>query len=202
MSFANYSDLKTEIEDWLKRSDLSGKIDDFIDLAEARMQKELSTLDMEAATSVTLSGATTALPADWHNYRNIWIVYAGTRHHLKYKTPHEISRFNDGGSGLPSYFTIEDDTLRVEPPPDSNYELGYLYLQKILALDGTNTTNWVLTNHPGAYLAGALAEGFLYIRDMKSASTWEARFKAALRAIKREDRQNRWSGAPMAVSAN
>ena len=202
MSITTFAELKTAITNWTHRSDLTDRLPEFIAMAEAYMNRELQTREMESATSTTLSAATASLPPDWHGYRNVWVILAGARHHLKYKPPHEMSRLNDSGVGVPNFFTIEDGNLRVEPPPDGDYELGYVYYQKIPALTDSNTTNWLLTDHPDLYLNASLAEAYSYTHDARNEAKHRNMAFKLIGQVKRHDKQERWSGAPMAVAPN
>tara|TARA_R100001594_G_scaffold21009_3_gene40603 strand:+ start:3020 stop:3190 length:171 start_codon:yes stop_codon:yes gene_type:complete len=53
MALSTYSDLKTAIANNLARTDLTDQMDDFIDLAEARLGRELKTRSQESSTNVT-----------------------------------------------------------------------------------------------------------------------------------------------------
>ena len=46
MPIATYTDLQSSVADWLNRSDLSAVIPTFIQLAEAKFNRELRTRDM------------------------------------------------------------------------------------------------------------------------------------------------------------
>ena len=67
MALATYSDLKQNIQDWLARSDLSNKVDDFIDLAEAFFNLKLQTLNMQKIDTLTTTAnePTVSLPTDY-----------------------------------------------------------------------------------------------------------------------------------------
>ena len=57
MALATYSDLKTSIANFLARDDLTSNIDDFIDLTEARLSRELYTrFDHDRVTASTTAG--------------------------------------------------------------------------------------------------------------------------------------------------
>ena len=54
MAIASYADLKTSIANFLARSDLTAQIPDFIQLAEARINRELETREQEKRSTATL----------------------------------------------------------------------------------------------------------------------------------------------------
>ena len=65
MALDTYANLKTAIADFLNRDDLTSSIDDFIDLAEAQMNREVRHWDMEKRATAVLNTQYTALPNDF-----------------------------------------------------------------------------------------------------------------------------------------
>ena len=65
MALDTYANLKTAIADFLNRDDLTNSIDDFIDLAEAHMNREIRHWDMEKRATASLNTQYTALPSDF-----------------------------------------------------------------------------------------------------------------------------------------
>ena len=55
MSITTYAELKTAIADFLNRDDLSSVVDTFIDLAEARIQREIRHYKMEETDTLSAS---------------------------------------------------------------------------------------------------------------------------------------------------
>jgi len=79
-------------------------------------------------------------------------------------------------------FTIEGTTLKIRPIDGTNIVLDYY--QKIPSLV-TNSTNWLMTNWPDAYLSGVLAEAYLYNKDPDNMAIWLQRREAAKEDINR-----------------
>jgi hypothetical protein len=71
MALATYSDLKTAIGDWSfdAGSVLSSFYDDFIDLAESRLNRHLRVREMEADEDLTLVSGVGSLPATLNGAR-------------------------------------------------------------------------------------------------------------------------------------
>ena len=53
MAISTYAELKTAIANFLARDDLTNEIDDFIDLAESRISRELETRLQDTRTTLT-----------------------------------------------------------------------------------------------------------------------------------------------------
>ena len=58
--------------------------------------------------------------------------------------------------------------------------------QTLASLSNTNTTNWLLTNHPDAYVYGALSEAEPFIPDDPRVGIWKAKRDEILDAIMRD----------------
>ena len=73
MSISTYSELKTAVANFLARTDLDDQIPNFIQLAEARLSRELETRDQEKRATATLTSGDEfiALPTDMREVREI-----------------------------------------------------------------------------------------------------------------------------------
>src|SRR5210317_497856 len=73
MSIGTYAELKTAIANFLARDDLTDQIPNFIQLAEARMSRELETREQEKRSTATLTAGDEyiALPTDMREVREV-----------------------------------------------------------------------------------------------------------------------------------
>ena len=73
MSISTYSELKTAVANFLARTDLTDQIPDFIQLAEARLSRELESRDQEkrANATLTIGDQYIALPTDLREVREV-----------------------------------------------------------------------------------------------------------------------------------
>lgn len=200
MSITNYSELQTSIASWLNRGDLSANIPDFITLAEAQLSTDLKTRSMETkATLSTVAGTkTVALPTDMLEMRRLQVV--GTYNQpLSYRSPDELSiDYASNMSAQPIVFTVVGSNLELAPIPDAVYSLELTYQQRIPALSVTNTTNWLLTSWPNAYLYGALVAATPFIMNDARIQVWVQLYSQAIESINSVD----WySGSTMKVRA-
>ncbi len=72
------------------------------------------------------------------------------------------------------------DEFQFIPIPDASYLVELTYWRRIPPLSDTNTTNWILSDHPDAYLYGALVQSAPYLMDDSRITTWGTLFTAAL----------------------
>lgn len=189
MSLSTYTDLQTQVGNWLARTDLAPYIPDMITLFEAAACRRLKVRPMETTISLTPSGGTAALPADYLGYRRV--TWTGSpNQELSYVAPpiYAVEFVPDDTGvilGIPAIFTIEGNSLKVKPSDDT--ALTFTYYQRTAAVSGT--LNWLYTNHPDAYLFGTLAEANFFNKGsaLPLAATWKQRRDEVFDEIQRVD---------------
>ncbi len=209
MAVSNYSNLKTAVGDWLGRSDLGSPIDDFIDLAEARIYGELRMGWMDAQTTLSFSAGTRSvtLPTDFLEARQV-MLNTNPLQVLEAKSGvWGRSVYPDtGAQDRPLYYSVTGShgggyRLDVHPSPDSAYDVLVKYYAKPTALSTSNETNWITDNAPDLILFGALVESAPYIGDDPRAVLWEARFQRALDRTRLLERSLQYGrNQPLAVT--
>lgn len=70
----DYSTLKQGIADWLARADLTSQIPTFIALAEARINRELRTRQMQTTVTGSLSSNALSLPSDYRSAQSFRVL--------------------------------------------------------------------------------------------------------------------------------
>ena len=201
MALNNYTDLQASLANWLNRTDLTNEISqDFIVLAEKDFNSKLRIRKMIDQTTITLNGETSPLPSDFLQVRDMYILNGGTKYALTYLTPAQMDQIKGGStSGQPSSYTILGDNIRFAPIPDSDYTLYLNYYKQFPGLSSTNSTNYILTNHPAIYLYGSLyhASNFLGGIEPNQAGQWEKMYQTALERLERNDREDQYGNAPL-----
>ena len=201
MALTSYTTLKASIANWLNRSDLTTEIaEDFIVLAEKDFNSKLRIRSMVTQTTITIDAETENLPSGFLQVRDFYILNGGTKYPLKYITPAQMDQIKGGSSsGQPSTFTILGDTFRFAPAASSTYT-GYLnYYKRFDPLSNSNTSNFILTNHPAIYLYGALyhAANFLGGVDPARLQQWQSMYSTAMERLERNDREDQYGNAPL-----
>ncbi len=202
MAIATYSDLQTSVANWLKRSDLTSIIPDFITLAEARIARDLRLRRQVTNTTLsTVAGTqTVTLPSDFLEMENITLTNTTPPAALSVVTPEIMDRKFPNGyvTGQPVVYAIVGDAIQFGPTPDAVYTVSLDYYQRFAALS-TTPTNWLLTNHPGVYLFGALAEGAPYLMEDERTPLWDTKYRAEVAALQQADDAALRSGSAMRV---
>jgi hypothetical protein len=191
MALATYADLQATVQDYLDDSTMTARIPDFIKLFEVKARRALRTSDATAtATATTNANGQVTLPDDFRGVRRLHV--AGDP--LDFITPDDASERNTAQSARTPYaYTIEGYTLTVVPA--ASVDVTLVYAQGLPALSVTNTSNWVLTRHPDAYLYGTLAEAEGYGFDDARLATWKALANGALGEIIGADQSMEWASA-------
>ena len=205
MALSSYSELKTAVANWLNRTDLTDEIaNDFIKLTEADFNAKLRIRAMEQIDSITIDSETETVPTGFIAVRSFYILSSSVKYPLEYITPANMFETRGGSrTGKPRAYTIESDdeteTFRFGPSPDTSYT-GYLsYYKAISPLSVSNTSNWMLANHPAVYLYGSLyhAANFLGGIDQGQLSQWLQMYATALERCEQNDKQDSYGGAPV-----
>ena len=196
MAITTYSELKSAIANWLDRSDLTDRIPEFIQLAEARHRRDFKIRRMETRVTASTIADTEyySLPDNFVAMRNIQLN-TDPKTPLEYLTPEQMDRTKGGSSkGKPKAYSIIGNNFQLRPIPDGVYEIEMLYFKYFTALSDSNTTNDMLTFHPDAYLYGSLVEAEPYLYNDKRLQTWASLYDRAKQDIISSNERDRHSG--------
>lgn len=201
MALSTYAQLQTSVADWLHRSDLAGIIPDLITIAELRMNSDVTARDMETTVNLTtVAGTKTlAMPTDVVETRRLIISSTDPKRVLDYISPEKlVINYPYSTQSMPEVYAVMGSNFEFGPTPDAAYTLEYTYRQRIPPLSASNTTNWLLTKWPHAYLYATLCAAAPYLGQDQRVQVWEDQYQKAIGDINSVD----WySGATMAVRA-
>lgn len=207
MALSTYTELQASIADHLARSDLTLAIPDFVALAEAKMNRELRCRQMEVRATTTVNTASSSpefitLPTYFQAMRWIRVSSETGKPRLEYLSPTQMTEFRygrDNSTGAPQKFTILASEIELCPTPDQNYTLEMVYRRYIPPLAG-NSTNWLLSLAPDAYLYGSLMEAAPYIVEDNRIAIWAAGFNGAIESLNRLNMLAAFNAGPMAIT--
>lgn len=165
MAIGTYAELGTAIQTWfMGRTDLSANTDEIIALAEGYLNTKLRCRQMETSEDLTpdVDGVCT-LPDDYLEYKRV-VELASIRRRLDYITEDAADEiYPTRAAGLACHFTLSGESLIALPISANDIQLTYY--QKVPALSGSATTNWLLSAHPGLYLHTCLFYAAELVRD-------------------------------------
>lgn len=184
MALATYSDLQAAVANWLDRDDLTAHIPEFVVLAESAMNRQLRVRRMVTRATATISDAFSAVPADYLEAKSVSMSDGSCVWQLDAAAPETIEDYaSRGQTGRPLFFAVVGGEFRYYPIPDASYTATLTYFAKPQALSDANPSNWILSEHPDAYLYGTLLAAGPFLRDGEGLSTYAQLYQAAMDAI-------------------
>lgn len=180
MSLANYSGLSTAIATWGTRSYSQDQIDDFILLAESVMNRRLGAhYTRETSTTLSLTSGSVALPTGFVRALSLVHTTYGPLDEASIAAVRERRVWDT--AGIPSIFAVTGTTLETASVYTGNLTLDYE--AKMTALSSGNTTNWLLTAAPDAYLFYCRAAQAAFEEEFEQAAIFEAKGAAAVEEL-------------------
>jgi len=199
VALGTYSDLKTSVADFLNRSDLTSVIPDFVTMAEADFNRSLRVREMSVRTQAPIDAQYVKLPDDFLGMRNIDLMTDPVTP-MTYKNLQnlDIHRSNDM-TGKPIYYSIVQNNIEFAPAPDGDYTIEIVYYQKVPAL-ADNSTSWLLSAHPDAYLYGTLMHSAPYLQSDERIGIWAGKYQQIIEQIITSDEKAKFSGSTPSIS--
>lgn len=179
MTISTYTELKTAVESWLHRSNLTANVPDFIRLAESRLNRKLrlrAMVSLEPVVSV-IGSRYIVTPAGFLEPLGLWITSDAKQEPLRFIAQESLPY--EAGNGEPKYWTLQGLNIAIERPADQVYNLTFR-MYKSFYLSEAAPTNWLLTNYPDIYLYGALLEAAPFMRDKENITMWRELLAAGL----------------------
>ena len=152
---------------------------------------------METVTSLssTASTETISLPSDYKLQRAM-VETSNPLKVLVFKDPTSLwNLYPDSTTGQPEAFTIIGTTLYLRPIPDSVRTYRFVYYAEIADISSASGTNWLLTNQPSLYLAGAMIE-LAALLEQDVPAKWAQIYTAKIGPLKGADKNSRWAAVP------
>jgi hypothetical protein len=206
MAISSYTELLAAGANWLARDDLTLRLPEFVTLCEAKLNRELFVRQMETRSTTTADTTDDepeflSLPSDFQSMRRIRLTGVTGKPLLTFLSSTQMDEFrfkSANTAGQPCYFTIFGDEIELAPTPDQDYAIEMVYRKNIPAL-ASNSTNWLLTLAPDAYLYGMLLESAPYIKEDERIQTWAAGFSNAIESLNRLGLTSTFNAGPMTV---
>ena len=196
MSISNYTELQAAIESWIKRSDLTAMVPDFIRLAEARINRVFLPRSIETETELTMTVGSrfVPVPADMINPVALWLKAWIPRTRLTQRLPEELP-VKTNVTGYAQYWAIDNGNIAFDVLAYAASAFDFRYTATA-TLSVANPTNYTLTNNPDLYLWGALVEACNYAIDPQQSALYESRYQAAMQDAQNNENDTR-AIAPM-----
>lgn len=182
MSITNYTELRTAISDFMARNDITGRAATCIQLAEARLRRELKPVLVDAPlTGVPGSRSISVTSLSVNKPEELYLNTDGPERLLP--PLNDFARHDT--PGVPSNWTFANATIILDRPCDTAHTFRFRFRQNY-ALSDSAPTNWLLTNHPDVYLAASMLWGNVYVQNAPEAAGWKILLDEAIPEIRGE----------------
>jgi hypothetical protein len=201
MTIGTYAQLKDTIADFLLRDDLTAAIPTFIRLAEARIDRDLRHWRQEKRSVAQLDTQYSAIPADFLRPIRLQITDLPTGEVAPISTAQMLQLRGDRNDrvGRPTNYALTAGSLELYPTPDNTYNASLVYYGRIDALSDSNTTNWLLTEAPDAYLYGALIHSAPYLKDDPRITVWGTLYTVAIDTLNTTSEDAKFGGTGLVM---
>lgn len=173
----SYSTLSTRINDETERSYTQGQLDGFIADAEAEFRLYLGpNFSKETSTTLAFTSGSATLPTGLVRMLSLAHTTYGP---LKESPIERIRRLRiDGNTTVPAEYCITGTTILTDATYTGNLTLDYE--GTLTGLSSGNTTNWLVTYAPTAYVHMCIAYAKLFEEDYEGAAVRQAQAKRIL----------------------
>lgn len=196
----NFGEIKTEVQSFLHRSNLTDKIPTFVKMAINQTERQLHNWKcMEARTSVVSSSEFLDLPTRYKE--TIWLfVLDGSQYfELGKNSAKEIFMKYPATtlSGRPVHFASMMDVNKylLRPKPDTSYTFDIYYYAYSQELSADADTNWWLTNAWDMILYKSLVIAAKYTQDDKDLQLWQGLYKEQYDLLRGVEINEKWAGS-------
>jgi hypothetical protein len=198
----NGATLATAVGNWIARADLTSRIQEFVQLAEAKLFRDLRTPEMitkDATFSIT--GEYVAVPTGFLEARS-FMLNSTPRRAITFMPDDTQADMYSTGTGDPIFFNVVGTNFRFAPVPSATQTATLTYYKAPATCStGSTETNWLLTAHPDLYLYGTLIEASGYVQDDQAVARWAQGYALAIDQLKRQSARMQWGGNGMTVRA-
>lgn len=166
-----------------------------IRLGEVRLARLLTTPSSETTeTLVTVAGSQeVALPTDFDSARQLRLTDDEPNGYpLDFVTVNTLESYDY--SGKPTVWAKHGNTALLGPIPDAVYTLVLRYNARLEFLNDNNTSNWLLSRHPDAYVYMCSAVICQHNEDLDAAAMYLSQANAVIDEINREGQRRRRGG--------
>ena len=203
-----YNDIVNLTLGYADRQDdeVATRMDNFLRVTEARINRVLMTLDMSCRSKTSMDSSVEyyPLPLDYSVMRAIKVIdntNSASRVTLLQVNPEQMANLvNNGETQFPCY-TVISGAIQVQPFYDNTHSLEIDYFQTLPPLSSSITTNWLSDSNPDAYVFGLLVEINSFVKDAEASTLWDGRFQQAMSEITLNDAKSTWSGTSLTTFA-
>jgi hypothetical protein len=198
------ADWRIYVKDFINADDYTdAQIDTFLDLAQTRLNKEMSSYAMEAMFPHTIVGPANVpidLPTVLADFNKIRLINAVGVGPLDVQAINEIKKTIEGDPASqddPARYCIDAKKLYIFPWPAVSDVIEIYYYKKIPLLGPGVDSNVFTTDHPDALLFAACLEAAPYQIEDERIPIWENKYVTALAVANNESNRIKMGSTPL-----
>lgn len=167
MAINTLATLKTALGNWLERSDISQRAEEFIALATSTLNLVIRDTRMVSHDSVTIASGTRYGTVPATMLEPIFLTSSDADLPLDQVSIQQLIQLRRQMTqpGQPNFYAMVGRRVEVCPVPASEVTLELSHYKEIPALVNDGDTNWLLTYRPDVYLYTALLHASSYLKD-------------------------------------
>lgn len=174
-----YSELQTNVANYLHRTDIADKVPGFIALAEAYLFRELQVKELQIAVTGTTTGEYADLPSDFGTLSRLTVTVSEREYSLDY-----IAQPESAHRTHPDSFALENNKLRIWGAGTGQAYKLY-YIPDVQPLSALVSTNWLLNNASDLYFYASALEGAKHVRNQGEIDKLSPQIGPLLDSVKR-----------------
>lgn len=200
--------LKSSVDAWLIRDDVSvaDEFPEILLLAEADIATDVRCMAQETTTTLTFTGHSAELPADYMEERFPFIDDNILK--IAYMTPkvlREVGPWKKGRVG--AFYTLEggggtppDDRVKmiIAGPASATdpLDIDVNYLKRFSGMTNDADTNWLLRNFFNVYLYATLRAAAEFIQEDILEDRYAGKYEMAVGKLAKQENRRRFGGVP------
>lgn len=198
----NYGDLKTLIRNYLHRTDLDTFLPTFVEMAQARINRDVDVPEFETLATVEMVSGDRfiSLPSDCKRLINVQISVASGR---KILTPLSSAQMDamyaDIPQGEPSNYAIYGNQIEVQPTPGDAYTMEIIYQYRPALFSNDSDTNALMDRCPNIYVYAAMLEAEPFRHGEERSEMWKQYYDAEVATLNEEAEDLKFSGGPIQI---
>ena len=192
----NYSELQSVIADFANRQDLASQIPTFIQLTEARLNRDIRHWRQEKRAEAEVTGERFPLPCDW--VETIKVIADGKP--LRLADAHQVEAVDHAlqrAFVANHFYRHTGDELELVPASDGPVDFEIEYVAKVPSLSDEEPTNWVLEEFPDVYVYGAMLQVAPFLHDDQRLPLWTQAYGEAVSAANISSDRAKYSGSAL-----
>lgn len=193
--YANLAAWITGVRDWLDADHLTDdQITGFVNLAQARLNRELNAWEMEATSPRTVALGVITLPADFNRIRQVSVANVGTYDAVSKGDLVNATAVDDKTRRI---FAVDAGAIQFWPTLADGVVVDVDYFVKVPAISVSINTNLFTTYFSDLMLWAALIEGHTFIDESDRAQLFEVKYLAALNTTNLNPKRVKMGSTPL-----